>query len=76
MPNPVVQPLFDRARELKVGFHMGYAEPTPEGRRFNAAIASGGTGQSWASTARHICRARSSRSGVDAIYALQSVCPP
>jgi predicted amidohydrolase len=26
MPNPNVQPLFDRARELKIGFHVGYAE--------------------------------------------------
>jgi predicted amidohydrolase len=38
MPNPAVQPLFDRARELGVGFHVGYAERTPEGRRFNAAL--------------------------------------
>jgi predicted amidohydrolase len=26
MPNPAVQALFDRARELKVGFYVGYAE--------------------------------------------------
>ena len=38
MPNPEVQPLFDRARALGIGFHVGYAELTPEGRRFNAAI--------------------------------------
>ncbi len=38
MPNPATQPLFDRARELGVGFHAGYAERTPEGRRFNAAL--------------------------------------
>ena len=38
MPNPRVQPLFDRARELRVGLQVGYAERTPEGRRFNAAI--------------------------------------
>ena len=38
MPNPDVQPLFDRARALGIGFHVGYAELTPEGRRFNAAI--------------------------------------
>lgn len=38
MPNPKVQALFDRARELKIGFHVGYAECTPEGRRFNTAI--------------------------------------
>lgn len=38
MPNPEVQPLFDRAKMLGIGFHVGYAELTPEGRRFNAAI--------------------------------------
>ncbi len=38
MPNPAVQPLFDRARALGIGFHAGYAELTPEGRRFNAAL--------------------------------------
>ena len=38
MPNPQVQPLFDRARALGIGFHVGYAELTPEGQRFNAAI--------------------------------------
>ena len=38
MPNPEVQPLFDRARALGIGFHVGYAERTPDGRRFNAAI--------------------------------------
>ncbi len=38
MPNPEVQPLFDRASALGIGFHVGYAELTPEGRRFNTAI--------------------------------------
>lgn len=38
MPNPDVQPLFDRAKELKVGFYVGYAELTPEGENFNTAI--------------------------------------
>lgn len=38
MPNPQVQPLFDEARKLGVGFYLGYAELTPEGRRFNTAI--------------------------------------
>ena len=38
MPNPQVQPLFDRARALGVGFYVGYAEMTPEGRRYNCAI--------------------------------------
>jgi predicted amidohydrolase len=38
MPNPAVQPLFDEARERRVGFYLGYAERTPEGRRFNTSI--------------------------------------
>ena len=38
MPNPAVQVLFDRARELGVGFYAGYAELAPDGRRFNTAI--------------------------------------
>lgn len=38
MPNPDVQALFDRARDLGVGFHVGYAEFTPDGHRFNSAI--------------------------------------
>ncbi len=36
MPNPAVQPLFDEARRLGIGFSLGYAEltePDPEGRR-------------------------------------------
>ena len=38
MPNPDVQALFDRAEALGIGFHVGYAELTPEGQRFNAAV--------------------------------------
>ena len=38
MPNPAVQPLFDRAKALGVGFCVGYAELTPEGQRFNCAV--------------------------------------
>src|ERR1035437_10249436 len=38
MPNPEVQPLFDRARELGIGFHVGYAELTAEGTHFNTAV--------------------------------------
>ena len=37
MPNPAVQPLFDRARELSVGFYVGYAELTEDGRRYNCS---------------------------------------
>jgi hypothetical protein len=32
------QPLFDRARALRVGFYVGYAELSAEGRRFNSSI--------------------------------------
>lgn len=45
MPNPQVQPLFDRARELGVGFYIGYAELTPDGHRFNSAVTVGPDGQ-------------------------------
>ncbi len=38
MPNPAVQPLFDRARTLGIGFYVGYAELTPDRRRFNCSI--------------------------------------
>ena len=44
MPNPAVQPLFDRARALGVGFYVGYAELTPDGQRFNSAITVGPDG--------------------------------
>jgi len=38
MPGAATQVLFDEARRLGVGFYLGYAELTPEGRRFNTAI--------------------------------------
>ena len=41
MPGPETQALFDRARELRVGFYLGYAEMTEQGggtRRYNTAI--------------------------------------
>src|SRR5579864_5437130 len=38
MPNPAVQPLFDRACSLSVGFYVGYAELTAEGLRYNCSI--------------------------------------
>lgn len=44
MPNAGVQPLFDRARELGMGFQLGYAERTPAGQRFNAAVTVGPDG--------------------------------
>jgi predicted amidohydrolase len=38
MPSPATRPLFEAAAELGCGFHLGYAERTAEGRRFNTAI--------------------------------------
>jgi N-carbamoyl-D-amino-acid hydrolase len=38
MPNPAVQPLFDRARALGIGFYVGYAELASDGQRFNCSI--------------------------------------
>jgi predicted amidohydrolase len=38
MPNQAVQPLFDEARKLGIGFYLGYAELTPEGQAFNTAV--------------------------------------
>lgn len=38
MPGPDTRPLFDEAARLGVGFHLGYAELTPEGQHFNTAI--------------------------------------
>ena len=37
MPSPATAPLFEAARTYGIGFHLGYAELTPEGRRFNTA---------------------------------------
>jgi predicted amidohydrolase len=38
IPSKVTQPLFDAAREWGVAFHLGYAELTPDGHRYNTAI--------------------------------------
>ena len=38
MPNAATQPLFDLSAKLNVAFHLGYAELTPQGQRFNTAI--------------------------------------
>ncbi|MEO5659834.1 MAG: N-carbamoyl-D-amino-acid hydrolase [Polaromonas sp.] len=38
MPNADVQPIFDCARDLEVGFYLGYAELTESGQRFNSAV--------------------------------------
>ncbi len=48
MPNAAVQPLFDAARRLRIGFHLGYAEIAMEEgrkRRFNTAILVDGNGE-------------------------------
>ncbi len=38
MPNPQIQPLFDRALALGIGFSIGYGERTAENLRYNSAI--------------------------------------
>lgn len=38
MPGPAVMPLFELAKTLRIGFHLGYAELTPQGRHFNTSI--------------------------------------
>ena len=38
LPSPATAPLFDAAKRLGLGFHLGYAEKTPDGRRFNTAV--------------------------------------
>jgi predicted amidohydrolase len=38
MPNPDVQPLFDEARRLAIGFSLGYAHLTDDGHRYNCQI--------------------------------------
>jgi len=48
MPNAETQPLFDLARELRIGFHLGYAELAVENgvvRHFNTAILVGNDGR-------------------------------
>ena len=44
MPNAATQPLFDEARELGIGFALGYAELTADQRRFNTTILVDATG--------------------------------
>lgn len=38
MPSDATRPLFEEAARLGVGFHLGYAELTPDGHRYNAAV--------------------------------------
>jgi predicted amidohydrolase len=44
MPNKGVQPLFARARELGVGFYIGYGELTAQKQQFNTSILVGPDG--------------------------------
>ncbi len=45
MPGPETTPLFDLARDKGIGFSLGYAERTLEGRRFNTQILVDKTGR-------------------------------
>ena len=38
LPSPATAPLFAAAGRLGLGFHLGYAEKTLDGRRFNTAV--------------------------------------
>ncbi|MBX9699429.1 MAG: N-carbamoyl-D-amino-acid hydrolase [Acetobacteraceae bacterium] len=38
LPSNATAPLFEAARKYGIGFHLGYAELTPKGRRFNTAV--------------------------------------
>ncbi len=38
MPGPEIQPLFDLARQLQIGFSLGYAELTDDGHHYNTSI--------------------------------------
>jgi predicted amidohydrolase len=38
MPSPATKPLFDEARNLGIGFSLGFAELTPDGHHYNSQI--------------------------------------
>ena len=38
LPSNATAPLFEAARKFNIGFHLGYAEKTPDGHRFNTAV--------------------------------------
>lgn len=44
MPNEPTRPLFDLARDARMAMSFGYAELTPQGRRFNTSILTDKTG--------------------------------
>jgi predicted amidohydrolase len=45
LPSKETQPLFDEAKKLGIGFYIGYAELTPQKRRFNTSILVGPDGK-------------------------------
>jgi predicted amidohydrolase len=45
MPSDETRPLFEEAARLGVGFHLGYAELTPDGHRYNSAVVVGRDGK-------------------------------
>src|SRR5690348_17189517 len=45
MPGPETRPLFDEARNLGIGFYIGYAELTPDNHRYNSALLVGPDGR-------------------------------
>lgn len=45
MPSNETAPLFDTARRYRMGFHLGYAERTPDGHRYNTAILANAAGE-------------------------------
>ena len=38
LPSNATAPLFEAARRYGIGFHLGYAEKTPQGQHFNTAV--------------------------------------
>ena len=44
MPGPETRPLFEEARRLGVGFHLGYAELTSDGHRYKRSVVMGKIG--------------------------------
>jgi predicted amidohydrolase len=44
MPNPFVQPIFDKGRELGIGFHLGYAELDGD-KHYNSSLLVDGNGE-------------------------------
>src|SRR3546814_14788639 len=45
MPTPETRTLFEKPKELGIGFYLGYAELTEEGHRFNTSILVDDTGK-------------------------------